>query len=191
MQPDHSLWKIVFGFMIMVAGLVFMGALAMSDADIFNVEMARAEAERLSSQTAYEAQKGEIDLSFYPQLALERSLAQIRLIRAQAEWDATAIAEGIRMRQAENDRMLADRARFDLVKALLFAVGGFGVLVVAFYALLLVTHRTVERLLPRQRADTSPAAPPAAHAIPLPPAGLTPPLDRRRKIDRILDISKL
>lgn len=58
MQPDHSLWKIVFGFMIMVAGLVFMGALAMSDADIFNVEMARAEAERLSSQTAYEAQKG-------------------------------------------------------------------------------------------------------------------------------------
>lgn len=147
-QPDHSLWKIVFGFMLVVAILVFVGALALSDADILNLERARAQAAQINSRTAYDAQRGQIDLSVYPQLAWERNQAQISLIRAQAEHDAAAMAEAIRIMKAENDRMLAARMRFDMTKTWFGVVAAGGLLTVTLYILFMLAHRAIDRLLP-------------------------------------------
>lgn len=147
-QPDHSLWKIVFGFMLVVAVLVFVGALALSDTDILNLERARAQAAQMNSRTAYDTQRGQIDLSIYPQLAWERNQAQISLIRAQAEHDAAAVSEAIRVMKAENDRMLAARMRFDMAKTWFGFVAAGGLLTVALYVLFMLAHRAIERLLP-------------------------------------------
>jgi hypothetical protein len=148
MQSDRSLWKIIFGFMTIVAGLVFVGALALSDADILNLERARAQAAQINSRTAYDAQRGQIDLSVYPQLAWERNQAQIRLIRAQADRDAAAAAEAIRVMQAENDRILTAKNRFDRALIWFGVVAAGGLLTVVLYTLLMLAHRTIDRLLP-------------------------------------------
>ena len=167
-QPDHSLWKIVFGFMLVVAGLIFVGALALSDADILNLERARAEAAQMNSRTAYDAQRGQIDLSVYPQLAWERSQAQIRMIRAQADHDAAAAAESLRVLQADNDRMLAARTRFDVAKIWFTVLAAVGLLVVVLYVLLVLAQRSIDRLLPprvavkgRARVQNAPRPVPA------------------------------
>lgn len=165
MQSDHLLWKIIFGFMMLVAGLVFIGALALGDADIFNRERAQAEAIRINSQTAYDSQRGQIDLSVYPLLAWERGQAQIRLIRAQADQEAAAVAESVRVMRADNDRMLAARTHFDTVKIWFALLAAVGLLVVALYALLLFVQRTLDRLLPPRRKvvvmETAPVRPAA------------------------------
>ena len=170
MQPDHSMWKIVFGFMLVVALLVFVGALALSDADIFNREAAQAAALQANSQTAYETQRGQIDLSVYPQLVQERTQAEISSIRAQAAGEAAAAAETIRVAQAENDRKLAARRRFDQVKLVLATLAAGGVLVVALYALTMVAQRGIDRLLPLPRPVTAERHAPAERDAAVAPA---------------------
>lgn len=175
-QQDHSLWKIIFGFMLVVTLLVFGGALALSDADIFNRERARAAALQANSQTAYDAQRGQIDLSVYPQLVQERALAEIRSIRAQSDADAAAAAEAQRVIQAENDRRLAAAERFDRVKLTLATLAAGGVLVVAIYALVMVAQRSIDRVLPAtagRAAQTARAVGAAPAARPAPAAPVT------------------
>lgn len=161
MQSDHLLWKIIFGFMMLVAGLVFVGALALGDADIFNRDRAQAEAMRINSQTAYDSQRGQIDLSVYPLLAWERGQAQIRLIRAQADQEAAAVAESVRVMRADNDRMLAARAHFDTAKIWFALLAAVGLLVVVLYGLVLFVQRTLDRLLPPRRKVVVMATAPA------------------------------
>lgn len=175
MQQDHTLWKIIFGFMLIVALLVFMGALALGDADIFNMEAARAAAIQTNSQTAYEAQRGQIDLSVYPLLVQERAQAEIRSIRAKADADAATAAEALRVTQAENDRRLAAAARFDRMKLTLATLGAGGVLVVAIYALVMAAQRGVDRLLPPRPLSAGRNAPTAQAAMPAPAAPVAPP----------------
>ncbi|MEZ4542201.1 MAG: hypothetical protein R3C43_19665 [Chloroflexota bacterium] len=165
-QADHSLWKIVFGFMLVVGLLIFVGALSLAGADIFNGERARAEAALMNSRTALEAQRGQIDLSFYTQRLQEEAQLYFRMMQAKADYDVATMAETLRVQQAENDRRLASRDRFDRVLATVATLAGGGFVVVVLYTLLLVAQRGVDRLLPPRVVKTAPAgavpfAPPA------------------------------
>lgn len=164
-QTDHSLWKIVFGFMLVVSGLIFVGALSLADADIFNGERARAEAALMNSRTGLEAQRSQIDLSLYGQRLQEEAQLYSRMLRAKADYDTATMAETLRLQQAENDRQLASRDRFDRIVATLAMLAGGGLMVVLLYTLLLLAQRGVDRLLPPRvvkasKSDVVPQATP-------------------------------
>ena len=71
----------------------------------------------MNSRTALEAQRGQIDLSFYTQRLQEEAQLYFRMMQAKADYDVATMAETLRVQQAENDRRLASRDRFDRVLA--------------------------------------------------------------------------
>jgi hypothetical protein len=78
MGTGESIWKILFGFMLVVVVLTFFGAFALSDSELFNPKAADAAYIAQNSQTALNAQQGQIDLAVYA----EKANGEIRTIGA-------------------------------------------------------------------------------------------------------------
>lgn len=112
----HTFNKGVFYTIIAVAVLTFLSGLALSGSDIVNPRTSKAQAAQIEMQTAYAAEKNNIDLTYYEQ-KLER----------EARYQNTRIQEEINYSHQMN-----------LVKLSIFRWAGIAGIVLLMYSVMLV-----------------------------------------------------